>query len=340
MSDFLPDSVNKTDIRKQQLSDWVSRKMKINAVKLITVSGDASFRRYFRFEHNNATYIAVDAPPQHEDNHAFERAAKILWDNQLNVPEILAIDLESGFMLLSDLGDDLYLSHLTDDSADQLYHQAIDNIIKMQCIAVDSISHIPPYDDAELQFEMSLFTDWLIPHHLKMDLTSGEQKLIQQTFAKLCDSAKAQPQYFVHRDYHSRNLMLTDRNNPAIIDFQDAVLGPVSYDLVSLLKDSYIGWPEEKIDGWCRYYYQQARNADLIDFDYAQFIRYFDLMGMQRQIKILGIFCRLFYRDGKDGYLKDMPLTFNYLSKAALRYNDYHDFYDFLMSKVKDKILE
>ena len=270
------------------------------------------------------TRIAMDAPPPQEDCAPFVKVAKLLCDAGLNAPQVLAQDLAHGFLLLSDLGDDTYLSQLSAQKdnlnfAKKLYGDATDALIKMQLKGQPNV--LPPYDEAHLTREMQLFPDWYVAKHLKFELNAEQQGWLQNTFEVLNKNILAQGQVTVHRDYHSRNLMITIENNPGILDFQDAVYGAVSYDLVSLLKDAYIAWDEEQIIDWAVRYWEKARKAGLpVSNDFSEFYRDFEWMGAQRHIKVLGIFARLYHRDGKEAYLKDMPLVLHYLRKVCERY--------------------
>ncbi len=307
------------DNRQQQLETWLSTALKSAKFTLTTASADASFRRYFRVHVADKTLIAMDAPPTHESCAPFVQVAQLLAEAGLNAPKVLAQDLAQGFLLLSDLGDDTYLSKLNDKTAPELYKNATDALIKMQGISVTGV--LPNYDAAMLGREMQLFPDWYVTQHLKTTLTPEQQVVLNNTFKLLSENILAQGQVFVHRDYHSRNLMLTAENNPGILDFQDAVYGAISYDLVSLLKDAYIGWDEEQVIDWAVRYWQPAKKAGLpIPDDFSEFYRDFEWMGAQRHIKVLGIFARLSYRDGKHNYLNDMPIVMAYLRKVCERY--------------------
>jgi aminoglycoside/choline kinase family phosphotransferase len=242
-----------------------------------------------------------------------------MLDAGLNVPEVLAQDLAHGFLLLSDLGDDTYLSALSNDTAPALYKNATDALIKLQLASKANI--LPNYDEALLTKELQLFPDWYVAKHLKFELNAEQQTALKNTFDLLNKNILSQGQVYVHRDYHSRNLMITQENNPGVLDFQDAVFGAITYDLVSLLKDAYIQWDEEQIIDWAVRYWEKARKSKLpVPNDFSEFYRDFEWMGAQRHIKILGIFARLSHRDGKDGYLKDMPLVLHYLRKVCERY--------------------
>ena len=305
--------------RQQQLETWLSTALQSAEFTLTTASADASFRRYFRVHVADKTLIAMDAPPTHESCAPFVQVAQLLAEAGLNAPKVLAQDLAQGFLLLSDLGDDTYLSKLNDKTAPELYKNATDALIKMQGISVTGV--LPNYDAAMLGREMQLFPDWYVTQHLKTTLTPEQQVVLNNTFKLLSESILAQGQVFVHRDYHSRNLMLTAENNPGILDFQDAVYGAISYDLVSLLKDAYIGWDEEQVIDWAVRYWQPAKKAGLpIPDDFSEFYRDFEWMGAQRHIKVLGIFARLSHRDGKHNYLNDMPIVMAYLRKVCERY--------------------
>lgn len=304
--------------RKQQLEAWLQQVLSNQPFTLTTASADASFRRYFRVHIANRTLIAMDAPPPQEDCRPFVRIAKLLLAAGLHVPEILAEDVEHGFLLLSDLGDTTYLSVLNAETAPRLYGNAAQALVKMQLASQPDT--LPPYDEALLTKEMQLFPDWYLAKHLNVTLNDAQAAVLQQTFALLNQNILAQAKVTVHRDYHSRNLMVCD-NNPGVLDFQDAVYGPITYDLVSLLKDAYIVWDEEQIIDWAARYWQSAKKAGLpVPLDFGEFYRDFEWMGAQRHIKVLGIFARLYHRDGKDGYLKDMPLVMEYLRKVCGRY--------------------
>lgn len=314
--------------RKEVLESWLHHVLPNEEFSLTTASADASFRRYFRVHLPVRTLIAMDAPPPQEDCRPFVHTANILLDAGLNVPRVVAQDLERGFLLLSDLGDVTYQSVLDEMTADELYRDAVGALIKMQTASQAGV--FAPYDAALLTREMQLFPDWYIAKYLAISLTDTDQQVLQQTFSQLNGNILAQGQVYVHRDYHSRNLMVCrdgENMNPGVLDFQDAVYGPVTYDLVSLFKDAYIAWEEERVLDWTVRYWQAARQAGLpVPQDFADFYRDFEWMGVQRHIKILGIFARLFHRDGKDGYLKDMPLVMDYLRRACARYIELRPF--------------
>jgi N-acetylmuramate 1-kinase len=306
------------DDRKQQLEVWLQQILGAGAFTLTIASADASFRRYFRVHLDNKTLIAMDAPPPQEDCAPFVKVAKLMLNAGLNVPEVIAQDLANGFLLLSDLGDDTYLSQLNAANAQTLYGAATDALIKLQLASKPNV--LPPYDEALLTREMNLFPDWYIEKHLGIALEANHDAALRASFALLNKNILAQTQVYVHRDYHSRNLMICN-DNPGILDFQDAVFGAITYDLVSLFKDAYIQWDEEQIIDWLVRYWEKARKAGLlVPQDFSEFYRDFEWMGAQRHIKVLGIFARLNYRDGKAAYLKDMPLVLHYLRKVCERY--------------------
>jgi aminoglycoside/choline kinase family phosphotransferase len=308
--------------RKEILQDWLHQVLPSEALELTTASADASFRRYFRVHLNGRSLIAMDAPPPQEDCRPFVHVAEVLKQAGLNVPEVIAHDYELGFLLLSDLGDETYLKALNEDTADELYRDAVGALIKMQ--TASSPATFPQYDEALLTYEMRLFPEWYVGRHLNIKLSDAEDQVLNQAFELLNRNILAQTKVYVHRDYHSRNLMVCrgdEGENPGVLDFQDAVYGPITYDLVSLFKDAYIIWEEERVLDWVIRYWQAARGAGLaVPTDFADFYRDFEWMGVQRHIKILGIFSRLYYRDGKAGYLKDMPLVMDYLRRACARY--------------------
>ncbi len=285
-------------------------------------SVDASFRRYFRVDaDNDVSYIAMDAPPPQESVERFVRLAHLLDEAGVMVPRILAQDLERGFLLVSDLGTTDYLQQLNHDTAPSLYLDAIDAMIKIQLHSQPGI--LPEYDRPFLLRELMLFPEWFIGKHLGVTLSESQNATLIQVFNAILGNNLAQPQVYTHRDFHSRNLMVVDQKNPGILDFQDAVYGPISYDLASLLRDAYIQWDEEMVLDLAVRYWERARHAGLpVTPDIDAFYRDFEYMGLQRHLKILGIFARLHHRDGKDGYLKDMPRVMEYVSKVARRYRE------------------
>jgi aminoglycoside/choline kinase family phosphotransferase len=323
--------------RTEQLAIWLDSLRELGEFSLEPASGDASFRRYFRVSTKAASYIVMDAPPDKEDTGPFIQVAKALEKIGLNVPHIHAEDRLQGFLLLGDLGSDLYLDRLSDQTVGRLYGDAIESLVTMQ--ANGSIEGLPPYDRNLLMQEMELFRDWLVGRQLNIELMDTEQKMLDETFRMLADSALGQPQVFVHRDYHSRNLMVTEEENPGILDFQDAVVGPVTYDLVSLLKDCYISWPREQVVAWVESYFDLAQQKGLLHSEHqAALIKWFDLMGVQRHLKASGIFARLNQRDGKSGYLKDIPRTLEYILQISTDYPSLEGLADLLRNRVMPAI--
>jgi aminoglycoside/choline kinase family phosphotransferase len=261
----------------------------------------------------------MDAPPQHEPLDAFIKLDFLLSEAGLNVPKILEQNTAEGFLLLGDLGNKTYLSELSDKTANYLYQGAIEALVKMQLASKPDV--LPNYDQALLQRELDLFPEWYLNKHLGMKLTEPQQEQLEKIFELILENNLAQAKVYVHRDYHSRNLMVTEENNPGVLDFQDAVYGPITYDAASLWRDAYIAWPEEKVIDWVIKFWEEGRKAGLpMPDDFGQFYRDFEWMGLQRHLKVLGIFARLFHRDGKDGYLKDIPLVLEYAIATANRY--------------------
>lgn len=318
--------------RKQQLEAWLAQVL-AQPFHLTVASADASFRRYFRVHLADRTLIAMDAPPSHEDCQPFVQVAELLLEAGLNAPEIVAQALQEGFLLLTDLGDDTYLSQLTADNAKRLYGDACQALIRMQQVAVNE--QLPRYDEALLMRELQLFPEWYLQTHLGLTLNPQQQTVLDETFARLIRNIVQQPQVLVHRDFHSRNLMVTAARNPGILDFQDAVVGAITYDLASLFKDAYIRWEEDDLMDWLVRYWQSAKLAQLpVHPDFGEFYRDFEWMGVQRHIKVLGIFARLSHRDGKHGYLHNMPLVLQYLLQACERYVELRPFYKLLITLV------
>lgn len=306
--------------RQQQLNDWLKSLYPEQQFTLAPASADASFRRYFRATFATQTLVVMDAPPQHEDCRPFIRIAQLFAEAGVHVPQIIAQDLEQGFLLLSDLGNTTYLQALNTDTNRALYTDACNALIKIQLASKDHV--LPPYDEAVLLREMRLFPEWYIEKHLQTKLTEQQAAKLESVFQRIVQNNLAQPKVYVHRDYHSRNLMLATPN-PGILDFQDALYGPITYDLASLFKDAYIGWREADVLDWLIRYWENARKAGLpVHEDFGEFYRDYEWMGVQRHLKVLGIFARLYHRDGKEGYLKDMPLVMAYLRKACERYID------------------
>lgn len=320
----MPDN-SLNDPRLAQLADWLSGLQTPATVtaSLRPASADASFRRYFRVDTpDGQSLIVMDAPPPQEDVRPFVKVAELFSATGVSVPAILAQDTERGFLLLSDLGSTTYLQQLNPDTAHKLYIDAIDALILLQVQSRAGV--LPVYDRELLHRELMLFPDWYITRHLKATLTDAQTADLNRVFDGLLANNLAQAPVYVHRDYHSRNLMVMNKGNPGILDFQDAVYGPITYDLVSLLRDAYIQWDEELILDWVIRYWERARRAGLpVSHDVDAFYRDFEFMGLQRHLKVLGIFARLYHRDGKDGYVNDMPMVMDYTRKTAYRYKEF-----------------
>lgn len=311
--------------RLQALQEWAARQLGGDALDIAPASADASFRRYFRVTTKGRDYIVMDAPPAHEDCRPFIAVARLFGEAGVHVPEVLAQDLDQGFLLLSDLGHTTYLSALNAADRDpavarELYLAANDALIRIQQVSRPGV--LPEYDRALLTRELMLFPEWYVAKHLGVAMNEQQQAILDAVFERILANNLAQPQVWVHRDWHSRNLMVSDPN-PGILDFQDAVYGPITYDLASIYRDAYIEWDEEQQLDWVIRYWEKARAARLpVREDFGDFWRDFEWMGAQRHIKVLGIFARLYHRDGKDGYLQDMPLVMRYLRKVCTRYDE------------------
>ena len=306
--------------RIEALRNWIASKLSHGAFRLTAASDDARFRRYFRVHFDDArpSLIAMDAPPGQEDCRPYVHVARLFAEAGVHVPVLHAQDLAQGFLLLSDLGDRTFLDALSEDDASRLYGDALDALIRIQLASRPGA--LPEYSRELLARELNLFPDWYCARQLGRELSAAQRDALETGFSLLLANNLAQPRVFVHRDYHSRNLMVTDPN-PGILDFQDAVFGPITYDLVSLLRDAYVECSEESVIDWCARYWDKAKKAGLpVSGDFAEFYRDFEWMGAQRQLKVLGIFARLCYRDGKDGYLRDQPLVARYLRRTCRRY--------------------
>lgn len=312
------------DPRLLALSGWLAGLPPVLGLQpdsLRPASADASFRRYFRLDARGiegGTAIAMDAPPPQEDTRPFVHVAALLHQAGLNAPRVLAQDLAQGFLLLTDLGSTTYLAALDEDNADELFEAATAALVRWQLASRADV--LPPYDEALLQRELDLFPDWYLGRHLGLALNPSQQQLLQSASRQLIDACLAQPRVFVHRDYMPRNLMVTSPT-PGILDFQDAVFGPIAYDVVSLLRDAFVSWPEERVLDWTIRYWERARRAGLpVEPDFADFYRAFEWTGLQRHLKVLGIFARINYRDGKPEYLADTPRFVAYARAVARRY--------------------
>lgn len=329
---------NTPELRQQALQSWFNNLLPdledtTGPITIKPLSGDASFRRYFSGTTGTRTYVLVDAPPDKEDSRTFVQVDRQFEAAGVNVPHVYKADFDQGFMCLSWLGDTLLGEHLqTLKNANHLaevktvYHRAFESLLKIQSIRDGSDILLPPFDGGMLLREMDLFREWFCGGIMQLNLSRVEQGLLDHFFDKLIDAAQAQPQVVVHRDYHSRNLMYQPEGDLGVLDFQDAVIGPFTYDLVSLIKDCYISWPKPLIRDWAVSYANMAQTAGIIDsFDEQAFLRSFDLMGVQRHLKATGIFSRLYLRDGKPGYLGDIPRTLAYVKEVL---SDHRDFFE------------
>ena len=334
--------MGETDARLALIHEWLSRALHRRVLRLEPASSDASFRRYFRAFCEDGTYVVMDAPPGREDVRPYLKVSGFLEALGVHVPHVHACDAERGLLLLEDLGTTLYLERLeAGDDPERLYGDALDSLALIQLCGRSHQAELAPYGRAELAREMSLMPEWFLGRHLALERSDAEQGMLAQAFEFLITEALAQPAVFVHRDYHARNLMVVPApaRNPGIIDFQDALRGPVGYDLVSLLKDCYIAWPRERVVGWvsahrARLLAAGGAGAAVAGESEEQFLRWFDLIGVQRHIKVLGIFCRLWYRDDKAGYLPDLPRTLDYVRDACARYAELGSLADFLERRV------
>lgn len=316
MNDATAMAVN-TDARLADLKTWVAKALKTENYGLEVASADASFRRYFRVEHAGQTLIVMDAPPEKEDSTPFVAVAELLQQAGLHGPKVLASDLAQGFLLLTDLGNRLYIDALQQDDPQPLMQAAIEALVQWQGASQPGV--LPPYDRALLQRELDLFPDWYVSRHLQRELTTQQRAAWDSVCELLIESALAQPQVYVHRDYMPRNLMVS-HPNPGIIDFQDAVYGPIAYDVLSLFKDAFLSWPEEQVTAWRQQYHAAASAAGLPVGSAAQFERDFDWIGLHRHLKVLGIFARICHRDGKPHYLEDTPRFIRYVREVLPRY--------------------
>ncbi|MEP1444822.1 MAG: phosphotransferase [Paraglaciecola sp.] len=322
-------------LRKQQLHTWINHNTDFECETLDIVSGDAGFRRYYRFAYGDRSIIAVDAPPKSEDTSQYIAVGQSYREKGLKVPEIYAYDLEQGFYLQQDFGNKLFSEMLSEDSCDELYLKALANIPVIQhCLSTEK-GPLPFHDEAFVDRELGLFNDWLLDQYLQLTLTSAEEKMLSMVFEQVKESCLMQPKVGMHRDYHSRNLMLLENDEIGVIDFQDAVVGPITYDAVSLLRDSYQDWPKEKVQQWLKNWHRQYYPQ----YPWDEFKIWFDCAGMQRQIKIAGIFARLCLRDNKPSFLADIPHTLNYLIDVASQYPAYVEFSVFVRERVLPKVL-
>ena len=308
------------DTRRDELANWLAAQIPAASFSLEPASADASFRRYFRAAAGGRSWIVMDAPPAHEDCRPFVRVAGMLRAAGVNAPEVLAQDLERGFLLLTDFGVTTYLSALTGANATGLFADAIDALVRWQLASRPG--ELPPYDEALLTRECALFPEWYIGRHLGVTLDAAESETLQGVVTALVARALAQPAVYVHRDFMPRNLMVTEPN-PGVLDFQDAVTGPITYDIVSLMRDAFVSWDEERVLDWTVRYWEKAKRAGLpVAADFGSFYADFEWMGLQRHLKVLGIFARIRYRDGKSGYLEDTPRFVGYARAVSTRYRE------------------
>jgi hypothetical protein len=306
------------DTRLEHLERWLSARFGAGSFKLRPASADASFRRYFRVSVDGASWIVMDAPPEHEDCRPFVHVARLLRAAGVNAPEIVAEDLSQGFLLLTDLGETTYLAALGEENADRLMGDAINALLRWQ--GASRAGELPPYDEFLLRRECDLFADWYVARHLGLTLSAAQRQTLADMVKLVIARSMTQPAVFVHRDFMPRNLMVTEPN-PGVIDFQDAVCGPITYDLVSLTRDAFVTWEESRVLDWSARYWEKAKRLGLpVDPDFSAFYRDFEWMGLQRHLKVLGIFARLRYRDGKSGYLEDTPRFVRYARAVAERY--------------------
>ena len=327
--------------RLDRARQWVQNTLGVQSVDLLSASTDASFRRYFRVRAQDASMILMDAPPDREDCRAYVAVSDLLEQAGVHVPTIHARDLDSGFLLLEDLGERCYLNELDADSASALYGDALETLLTMQSRV--PAGAVPEYDTGLVMQELSLFGNWFLRRHLGVDTNGTTGDVLSKSFHFLANRFKEQARVFVHRDYHSRNLMRTPERNPGVLDFQDAVAGPAAYDAISLLRDVYIEWPRERVEAWLLGYHRDALSQGVpITTGAVEFLRDADLIGAQRHLKVAGIFCRLYYRDGKSDYLRDIPLTLRYLMGECERQPELAALRDLLedldvMAKLQEK---
>ncbi len=314
------------DTRFESLKIWLKSlpiEHGIDISSITPASSDASFRRYFRVLSSNSrssSFIVMDAPTNKEDSKPFVYVAQLLLQAQINVPKLHEVNLDDGFLLLGDLGTKTLFSEINPENVSLLYKKVTHTLVKLQ---KNTPTHqLPLYDKVLLKRELQLFPDWYLSKHLNYEMSEKEVQDLNHIFDSLIENIMQQPTVFVHRDFHSRNLMITPENEIGVLDFQDAVVGPITYDLVSIFRDAYLGWTEEQQVDWVIRYWEVAKRENLpVDHDFGEFYKSFEWTGLQRHLKVLGIFARLFHRDAKDGYLKDLPLVLSYTEKVAQRYS-------------------
>lgn len=323
-----------TDQRLEALKTWLTDRLNTTEFEITPLAGDASFRRYFRIHHPNQVWVAMDAPPELEDSHSFVAIQQHLAALALHVPQLYHVDLALGFILMSDLGDTWLWHEASRPQSPLLYQTAIDNLLVMQ--QQKSPPNLAPFDAAFMNKELSFFTQWFLDGYLQLTLSTTEQQLLSNTFLQLIQMAESQPYYFTHRDYHSRNLMVLQGNKIGVLDFQDAVLGPVTYDLVSLLRDCYVTLEPAQLEEHLQYYFRKAIEKSLLHaVDWNQFQKWFDWMGLQRHLKAIFIFARKLLRDDNPNFLSYIPRTLNYAITISAKYPELSDFHTFLQTRVK-----
>ncbi|MFA5960583.1 MAG: phosphotransferase [Tatlockia sp.] len=313
--------------RENALHQWLEEVLATNQYQLVPLTGDASFRRYFRLHQEKGTRIVMDAPPMKEDIAPFIAVAKLLQALEVQTPTVHAFDKKQGFALLDDFGDTLLLNQLTDQTSDFFYTEAMKVLTRLQVKA----PQLPVFDKAFILQELAVFREWFLQSYLQLNLSDKEEILLEKTFDLISEALLQQPRVLIHRDFHSRNIML-NHNTLGIIDFQDAMQGPFTYDLVSLLKDCYIQWPIEKVLHWVDFFYKQTPLTQ--QYSWPDFVRAFDYCGLQRHLKVLGVFSRLHLRDNKSGYLKDLPLTLHYVMACLEGHEELQPFYSFMQSRI------
>jgi aminoglycoside/choline kinase family phosphotransferase len=319
------------DKRALSLLDWLKNDLSLTLNQFEPASSDASFRRYFRVTHPTGSYVVMDAPPNKENTEPFIRIAALFERSKVNVPTLYHINQEQGFLVLEDFGTVCLLDQLNAENVHTLYQQTFDELFKLQSNTSTTNSNLPLYDKALFKQELSLFYDWFSDKLIGKTVPESLQKTLNSL---LITSALAQPNVCVHRDYHSRNLMILKDKGIGVIDFQDAVIGPITYDLVSLLRDCYITWPQARIEAWLHQYYQRLVNHKMTDVSFNEFKRWFDLMGVQRHMKAIGIFARLHLRDQKPAYLADIPRTMAYIETVCRQYSELKPFQDWLKHEI------
>ena len=318
---------------------WTRKALGHSSLTLEVASADASFRSYWRTDYDGRSWIVMDSPPAKEDPRPWLKIGEQLAAAGLHVPAVYDQDLEQGFLLIEDLGTQLYLPALNDSTADALYRDAMHALLRMQS-SMD-YHELPPFDRNVLISGLEIMPEWFLGRHLGHQPDGAERSVLEAAFDVIVRNALEQPRCFVHRDFHSRNLLIVEHNSPGIIDFQGALAGPITYDLASLLRDGYIAWPRERVEAWVETYRRQLIDAQLIgtEIDAKQFLRWFDLTGLHRHVRVLGQFYRLWYRDGKAGYLADVPRVYHYVMSVAGSYPELADFVALIERHVQDRDL-